>query len=82
MKRELQIIFRLWDLEEEWEKIADPQITWYGNMVFHKPNDMELFRMIEIQNEQKKLKKELRQKIGCYQYIKYLINPLGFISLH
>jgi len=78
MSRELEIIFKLWHLEEEWNKIADPQFTWYGNMTFHKPNDEELYRMIDIQDQQYELKKELRQKIGIWNYIKYSINPLKF----
>ena len=78
MNKELEIIFKLWDLEEEWERIADPQFTWYGNMTFHKPNDVELFRMVAIQDEEKKLEKELRQKIGLWNYLKYTINPLKF----
>lgn len=53
MKEELKIIFELWELEREWENIADPQFNWYGNMTFHKPNDIELFRLVEIQNKQK-----------------------------
>lgn len=80
MKEELKIIFELWELEREWENIADPQFNWYGNMTFHKPNDIELFRLVEIQNKQKKLKKELREKIGFFNYIKYIINPLKFVK--
>jgi len=78
MKEELKIIFELWELEREWEKIADPQLNWYGNMTFHNPNDQELFRLVEIQKQQRELKKELRKKIGWWNYIKYLIAPLTF----
>lgn len=78
MKEELKIIFELWKLEEEWNKIAGPQFTWYGNLIFKKPNDYELFKMVAIQDRQWELKKELRQKIGLWNYIKYIINPLKF----
>ena len=78
MKEELKIIFKLWELEEEWENLTDPQFNWYGNITFHKPNNQELFRLVEIQDRQRELKKELRKKIGWWNYVKYIINPLKF----
>jgi len=78
MKPELQIIFKLWDLEREWNKLADPQLNWYGNMTYRRTTDKELFRLVDIQNEQKRLKKELLKQVGLWSYVKYITNPLKF----
>lgn len=80
MKPELQIIFKIWDLDEEWEKLADPRFNWYGNMTYRNPSDTELFRMIAIQNEIKSLNKELLKKVGFWNYIKYKLSPLRFVK--
>lgn len=78
MKEELKIIFELWETEREWKKLADSQFNWYGNVTFRNPNDQELIRMVDIQDKQRELKKQLRKKIGWWNYIKYLITPLTF----
>lgn len=47
-------------------------------MTFKKPTDKELFRLVEIQDEQSKLKRRLLKRIGLWRYIKYSLNPLKF----
>lgn len=76
----LDLIGRINRLEIEWEKIADPQFTRFGNISFHKPNDTELFRLNDIMDEQRDLRKRLLNKIGYWNYFKYKMNPIRFID--
>ncbi len=67
----VQIILRLWELEADWEKLADPQMNWYGEMTFRRLYDHELIKLVQIQDEQKHLKHELKQRLGIWKYLKY-----------
>jgi len=80
MKPEIKIILELWELEREWNEIADPQFNSIGMMTYHNPNDQELFRLVKIQDRQDYLKKELRYKLRLWNYIKYLIAPVKFTN--
>ena len=74
----LEIIFRIWSLEDEWNALNDPQLNWYGNTTFRRLNYDELFRAVAIQDEQKLLCRELRKEIGWWNYLKFKVAPLKF----
>lgn len=83
MDKELKILYitsELRRLKREWMEIADPRMNWTGNMSFKNPTDQELYRLVEIQDKEKELKKDLREIIGWWKYIKYVISPSKFIK--
>lgn len=78
MKKSLSIIFEIWELEEQWKNLHDPQMNWYGNMTYRRLSYPEMERSVRISNKIKDLKKELKREIGWQQYIKFLIAPIRF----
>lgn len=81
MDKELKILYiisELRHLKREWMEIADPRMSWTGNTSFKNPTDWELQRLVEIQDREERLKKDLRKIIGWWGYIKYIISPSKF----
>ena len=75
-----QTIFKIWELEEEWNKIYEPGYNSVGLMTFNRVNDRDLFRGVEITEKIKLLKKDLKRMIGTWEYIKYSFNDLKYVQ--
>lgn len=82
MKKKINKIWmELFELEEEWNRRCDPRFNWYGNMTFRKIKTLdELQRVVEIQERQKMLKRELRKMVGFWAYLHYLFNEVSFLK--
>lgn len=72
------LILSIWDLQEKWRKLNDPQFNWYGNMTFKRLNMIEMAESVRISDNEKQVRKLLRKEIGLWNYIKFCISPLRF----
>lgn len=80
MRREaIDIILDIWRVQERWEAAVDPRMEWYGNMSFRRIDDLPtLAYVVGLQDREKKLKRELRKKVGWIAYIRFLFAPVSY----
>lgn len=72
------LILYIWEFEDKWNMINDPQIGVFGHMTFRRLNDHELAESVATAEKIKSLKRSLRKSIGIWKYIRYSMNPLKF----
>ena len=74
------LIIRIWDLEEQWKRINDPQLNWYGNMTFRRLSEAELDRSVRVAELEKRTRKELRALIGTWEYVRFIFNEARYMK--
>lgn len=79
-KKEVRrLIGEIFGVQLAWEKAADPQWTWYGNITYKNPRTIgEADYILGLGDREKALKKELRQMIGWWNYTLFLLDGVRF----
>lgn len=75
-KEQQELIFKSWELDREWKKLADPH---YGAVTtFKRLDTRELFLLVDIQDKQKAVNTLLRKELGLVKYIYFRLAPVSF----
>lgn len=73
------LIHRLWELQDKWDQHTQPGYNCIGLYSFRNIDDMEELRqVVQIQDEMKEIRKQIRSSVGLFKYMYFLLAPIKF----